>query len=1009
MKHYLRFLITLLIATVWCAGGYAQEKSITCTLATDVNKCTCEPQGAVSWNYGLNASTLDKTRGVQFLTNKNQTYTLTATLSKNLNISSIKINASKSGKNTVKKSIEVFVGDISFGTTSLTTTATDYTFSNNGTNVEANTLKINLISEATSASHYIKTVTIYYTDAPSSDKTTTTLSFPQQSFSFATTDDLTSFKGQTATLTAGDETLTGKTIIYEKTGDDIFSSFDENTGVLALNGKAGKATVKAAFAGDGTYASSNASYTISVKSVVKDIATLKPLITSTDSKKLQNFTLKLTDAIVTYVNKNTAYIQDATAGIYVYASGHGLENSQKINGLVDIGTCLFNGLPEIASWALASDAVVTENATFDIETVTLAELTANYSKYESKPVKVAGAVVTKAFDNNSGEISQDGTTYVVYNKGGSNVTITEGDNIDIVGYPAVFNKTYQLYLWKQSDVTVNYSQVATTLSLDPATTEYTVEKGKETAFTAPKVTVTDANNETVADAKVTYKSSNTDVANVAEDGTVSFVGFGTTTITASYAGDATHKAAKDISYTIIYGKVKTTMAWSATEATAKIGEDFTAPTLSLTADGESILDGKTITYESEDENVAMVDNNGTVVLMYKEGTTKITAKFAGDDTYADATASYTLTVVDPNKMEVTFDFKNNKYGYGTSSGSDKNGKVEVGETIVSGDVTIKNMVNPTNPTQFFNDELRIYKGAKLSIEVPTGYVMTAIDGNVSLTSCSWSVGSVTDEGDWTGKARYVEFELPSDANNNLKIQTLTVSYSSLPSVTFDENTETNSTVAYENAGETVNVTLNRTIGTDYLNPVCLPFAMDETQIAEAFGEGSKVSKLNENITDETLHFNYVNAMTAGEPYIVEATKASSTITLKGVTITENEGQSIAAIGDDVYVTFCGNIDPYAFTAADGTQLFLGKDNTLYEPQSVGQKLKGLRGYFTVEGNNSKALKIVVNGSTTTVDALMNNKVMTGKVYNLNGQYVGISLDGLAKGVYVMNGKKYVVK
>lgn len=34
---------------------------------------------------------------------------------------------------------------------------------------------------------------------------------------------------------------------------------------------------------------------------------------------------------------------------------------------------------------------------------------------------------------------------------------------------------------------------------------------------------------------------------------------------------------------------------------------------------------------------------------------------------------------------------------------------------------------------------------------------------------------------------------------------------------------------------------------------------------------------------------------------------------------------------------------------------------------------------------------------------------TGKVYNMSGQYVGTSLDGLSKGMYIMNGKKYVVK
>lgn len=37
------------------------------------------------------------------------------------------------------------------------------------------------------------------------------------------------------------------------------------------------------------------------------------------------------------------------------------------------------------------------------------------------------------------------------------------------------------------------------------------------------------------------------------------------------------------------------------------------------------------------------------------------------------------------------------------------------------------------------------------------------------------------------------------------------------------------------------------------------------------------------------------------------------------------------------------------------------------------------------------------------------KVQDQRVYNLNGQFVGESLNGLSKGIYIMNGKKYVVK
>jgi hypothetical protein len=36
-------------------------------------------------------------------------------------------------------------------------------------------------------------------------------------------------------------------------------------------------------------------------------------------------------------------------------------------------------------------------------------------------------------------------------------------------------------------------------------------------------------------------------------------------------------------------------------------------------------------------------------------------------------------------------------------------------------------------------------------------------------------------------------------------------------------------------------------------------------------------------------------------------------------------------------------------------------------------------------------------------------VPAGKIYNLGGQYVGSSLEGLSKGLYIVNGKKFVVK
>ena len=42
-------------------------------------------------------------------------------------------------------------------------------------------------------------------------------------------------------------------------------------------------------------------------------------------------------------------------------------------------------------------------------------------------------------------------------------------------------------------------------------------------------------------------------------------------------------------------------------------------------------------------------------------------------------------------------------------------------------------------------------------------------------------------------------------------------------------------------------------------------------------------------------------------------------------------------------------------------------------------------------------------------AEVGNKTLEGNVYNLNGQLVGNSTEGLSKGIYVVNGKKVIIK
>lgn len=458
-------MIALMCLMMVLGGGanvWAQEtKSVTCTLEKNVSSSTFVPiEGSFDLSYSRAAD--DKNdNGVLWNCNKGEV-TISAKLKdENSTITKIVAN-SKCGKTTPK--LTVSVGNVQFGkTVSLTTTNKNFTFEGQA----SGEVKFSFTGKSSgkkTGSYYLKTITIYYTEASSSNKTATTLTFPQESCSFATTDDLASFKGQTATLKAGEIELTGKTITYSKAGDDIFSSFDETTGALALNGKVGSATITAKFDGsnDKTYSSSNAKYTITVEQVYTDLASFKAAIPSTATTyDPTQFKLKLTDALVTYVNGSKAYVQDATAGVLLYENdskkAFNLTAGQKFTGSIDVSACIYNGMAEVTAWSPAADVVKVDNVEIPVKTVTLADLNgADYSKYECVRVKVVNATATSGFNTaKKAKIKQNDQTYIVHGEV-SGLKVTVDDVYDFVGYP-IYWKTnslneYQLSVWSQDDI-----------------------------------------------------------------------------------------------------------------------------------------------------------------------------------------------------------------------------------------------------------------------------------------------------------------------------------------------------------------------------------------------------------------------------------------------------------------------------------------------------------------------------------------------------------------------------
>ena len=101
-------------------------------------------------------------------------------------------------------------------------------------------------------------------------------------------------------------------------------------------------------------------------------------------------------------------------------------------------------------------------------------------------------------------------------------------------------------------------------------------------------------------------------------------------------------------------KTATSLSFDAPSYT--ISKDQTLQQLPTLKADEETLSGKTITWSSDNENVATVDKNGTVTGV-AAGKANITAKFAGDDTYKTSTAKYEIKV----KGAPELSFPNNAY------------------------------------------------------------------------------------------------------------------------------------------------------------------------------------------------------------------------------------------------------------------------------------------------------------------------------------------------------------
>lgn len=188
------------------------------------------------------------------------------------------------------------------------------------------------------------------------------------------------------------------------------------------------------------------------------------------------------------------------------------------------------------------------------------------------------------------------------------------------------------------------------------------------------------------------------------------------------------------------------LSFSPEELTVTMGEAYTLPTL---ANPNNLA----VTYTSSDETVATVNADGTLELV-GAGVTTITATTEETAEFAAGKATYTLTVIDPNKeidTDLTFVFKDMGYVNAeavTTVGSE--GEIQM----------IFDKSTGTSAPAYYTTgtAVRIYNGNTITFKCPEGYYLTEIvinavsnygvkEGNYTISSGAFSTeGNVST---WT--------------------------------------------------------------------------------------------------------------------------------------------------------------------------------------------------------------------------------------------------------------------
>ena len=227
----------------------------------------------------------------------------------------------------------------------------------------------------------------------------------------------------------------------------------------------------------------------------------------------------------------------------------------------------------------------------------------------------------------------------------------------------------------------------------------------------------------------------------------------------------------------------------------------------------------------------------------------------------------------------------------------------------------------------------------------------------------------------------------------------------------------------------VNVNVQRAVRGGAWNTICLPFNMTNVQISQVFGSDTKVAdftgcetvKSGNKVIGIKVQFTQVSEMIAHHPYILKSANefTENGFTVNGVNIVRMADSGTPQTGSDGNL-FIGVYAPIAnLGSIDNPVAFISSNKFYYA--TGNSSLKGFRGYFDfkdlkdyISGLSAASnLSFFVDGEeATSIDGVTTTTLPVEGVYDLQGRKVEIGdkgIDGLQKGIYIINGKKVTVK